>query len=386
MAIYIYLLISYLLSGFIYVGYRLWHKRQATPLQQRRYLRIGIAASLLLPLWTVWPTTPAVVYPAHTIDAMSHEFVNDPVLDEALMACYDRVNTQEGFCHCEQLQQANLLYYHPNPYFNFALAHRATVRTITWVVSLFIIAGLIWKLAYLFYLIHRSPRTVRYIDGRRYICLQHDGQQLAASFRLWHRYILWHGALDTLPEEEQAAVLAHEVAHLNGGDTFESIGLSILQLGWWLNPVFYAVKRDLLLINEQIADQWALLRGQAPQRYAHLLLRLQQYQQHGWIAGMASGDLRKRITAIIQPRTRRYRHYTPWVSAAIGLALLGLVHVAAPTTRALCFDYERYTMMHQQHQAEGKAVFCKSCLYHDLLQARREAGPQWRQLIPVSPD
>lgn len=384
MAIYLYLLTSYLLSGLVYLGYRLWHRRQATPLQQRWYLRLGIGLSLVLPLWAIWPTLPEDPYPTHAVGSMADTFVNEPVLDEALMACYDRVETQEGFCHCEQLQQANLLYYHPQPYFNFAIQYQSHLQRIAQLVSLLIVLSLMWKLTHLFKLIYCSPRTVRHYEGRRYICLHHDGPHLAASFRLWHRYVVWHSDLDRLPPAEQDAIWAHEVAHIHSGDTFESIGLSLLQLFWWLNPIYYVLKRDLLLINEHIADQWALLRSQAPQRYAQLLLRLQQHQQRGWIAGMASGDLRKRITAIVRPRPLHHSHWTPWISAAIGIVMLATVKVAAPATQALCFDFERYALMHNQHEAEGKAVFCKSCLYFDLLQARQSAGAQWRRHFPIT--
>lgn len=385
MAIYLYLLTSYLLSGVVYLGYHLWYKRQATALQQRWYLRIGVALSLVLPLWSVWPTTPAEPYPAHIIENLSDDFVNDPILDQALMACYERVNTQEGFCHCEQLQQANLLYYHPNPYYDFAIQHRAQVRALALAVSGLLIAALLGKLLYLLYLIRTSRQSVHYIDGQRYIYLHRDGRHLAASFKLWNRYIIWHSALDALPLAEQNAVLAHEVAHIKGGDTLESITLSILQIGWWLNPVFYALQRDLTLINEHLADQWAIYRSQAPQQYAHLLLRLQALQQRNWVAGIASGNLRKRITAIVQPEYRPWNGWTPFVSLVIGGLLLSITHLSAPTTQAFCFEYERYQLMHDQHQVDGKSVFCKSCLYQDLMEARASAGAQWRRLIPIDP-
>lgn len=382
--IYLLLLLGYLLSGLGYLLYQLWIRQHIAPKQRKVYIYTMIGLSFLLPLLFLHQDSalPSALQRSQIVAV--DDFVNDPVLDEALIACYDKVNSQEGLCHCEQLQQSNLLYYQSNPFYNFLIQHRTTIGILAGLVAILVLLGLLAKVIYLIHLIY-DKNTVRKTiinDGKKYILLKRIGDVLAASFRLWDRYILWHPQLDALPADEQQAILMHEIAHLDNGDTFEQIGLSVLQAFWIANPIYYYIKKELDLINEFIADQFALKNIPNALSYAKLLVKLKEQQQLGLSNHLSNSSLKTRLLAILHPQQFIGLRYMPAIITAVAAAMLAFSASTAPVIHEQYSLYEEYCYMHNEHGRTGRKVFCRACLYEDL-QKERQQSRTWTRKINI---
>ncbi len=379
--IYLYLLLGYLLSGLGYVVYRFLIKNKITPRQTKVYIYSIVGLSLLLPLLFLQGVPLGNFGEEQAKIIAPTAFVNEPVLDKALKSCYDKVNSQEGLCHCEQLQESNLLYFQPNPFYDFLIKNKTAIQKGAIGVTLIIILGLLMKIAYLIYLIRTSEIQKRAVEGKTYRILRREGSFMAASFRLWYRYILWHPSLDLLPKSEQEAILMHEISHIKNGDTFEQIGLMFLQVFWFINPVFYFIKKELDLVNEFMADEFALRKTGNPHSYATLLVKLKEQQQVGLTRSINGGSLKTRILAILNPQQFIYMRYMPAIVTAVAATMLAFSASTAPLMSEQYSLYEEYCFMHDEHDKTGKKIFCRACLYEDLQHEHEKAGEDWNKLV-----
>ena len=379
--IYLYILLSYLLSLIGFGIYRYAIKDKITPKQRKVYIYSFIVLSFALP-WAFVQSANLTFIEQHAEITTPDDFVNEPVLDEALKSCYDKVASQEGLCHCEQLQQSNLLYYTPNRFYNFLITNKATIQIISISISAIVLLSLLFKIAYLTFLILTSQRQIIRIENRDYRLLRRKGSFLAASFRLWHSYILWHPNLDDLTQSEQDAILMHEISHIKNGDTFEQIGLMFLQIVWLVNPIYYLIKKELDLLNEYIADAFALDKTGNPHSYATLLVKLKEKQTLGLGNHFGGNALKARVLAILNPQQFIYMRYLPMIMVGVTALMLGLAASTAPMMTKQYALYEEYYTMHNEHDKTGKTVFCRSCLYQDLLRDRQNMSDQeWEEVV-----
>jgi len=378
--IYLYLLLGYSLSAIGFLIYKFLIKNKIAPRQRKVYIYSVVALSLALP-FLFMQSSKVLPSAQHATIVQPEEFVNEPVLDKALSSCYDKVESQEGLCHCEQLQQSNLLYYQPNQFYDFIITNKATIRAISIGIAGLIALALLLKIAYLLKLIRKGSVEEQIIEGKVYRVLRLEGNYMAASFRLWHRYILWHPSLDNLTKDEQQGILMHEVAHLRNGDTFEQIGLYVLQIFWIINPVFYAIKKELDIINEFIADQFALNKVGNPHSYATLLVKLKEKQQIGLANHLGYTGLKTRLLAILNPQQFIYMRYLPAILGLVAAAMLAFSASTAPLMSEQYAIYEEYCLMQDEHSKSGKATFCRPCLYEDLKAEQKNAGEAWNTLL-----
>jgi beta-lactamase regulating signal transducer with metallopeptidase domain len=146
--------------------------------------------------------------------------------------------------------------------------------------------------------------------------------QLLVPAGLWQR----------LGEDQRAALLTHELAHLRRGDAWVR-GLEILATGlYWWHPVVWWACREIREAQEQLCDAWVVwaLPGTA-RAYATALVETVDFlsETPSVLPAVASGlgpvqGLRRRITMIMQGTT-------PRALSAVGLlAVLGLGVVLLP--------------------------------------------------------
>ena len=360
--------------------YRYAIKDKITPKQRKVYIYSFIVLSLTLP-WAFVQSANIEFVDQYSEITTPDEFVNEPVLDEALKSCYDKVASQEGLCHCEQLQQSNLLYFTPNSFYDFLITNKATIQKISISIAAIVLLSLLFKIAYLTFLILTSSQRIIRIENRDYRLLRREGSFLAASFRLWHSYILWHPNLDDLSQSEQDAILMHEISHIKNGDTFEQIGLMFLQIVWLVNPIYYLIKKELDLLNEYIADAFALDKTGNPHSYATLLVKLKEKQTLGLANHFGGNALKARVLAILNPQQFIYMRYLPMIMVGVAALMLGLAASTAPMMTKQYALYEQYCMMHDEHDKTGKTIFCGSCLYEDLLKERQNmSNEEWEKV------
>lgn len=355
-----YIIFSYILSA---VGYGIYHfgvRRYSSVKQQKWILYTVLGLSLILPLGLVHSSPLFYTEKSH----IEVEFHDEPVLTKELLACYTRTSSQEGFCHCEEVQQLNLVQYEKNSYYDTFLTYQSTLSWMLLGIAAFVLTLLAFKLLQLVYYIRSSIREVRVIDGKKYTMLINTKSILAASFFLGKRYIIWHPELDKLSQKEQEAILQHEIAHINHKDTWEQIGMSLIQIGWFFNPIFYYIKKDLNLINEYLADAFAVEKVNDVKMYANLILKLKANQQFGFVHQMAQHPIQARIVQLFE--TKPKHSFLPVWLIVIGLFMVTTGWTTAPIVNKKHTEFEEYCHLQHEYKESGRNVFCKNCLFEDL--------------------
>ena len=129
--------------------------------------------------------------------------------------------------------------------------------------------------------------------------------------------------------------LAHEWAHVSGRDSGTWLIVNCLQCLLYYNPLYWLLRRQLLLTMDQLADAHAAECGESPADYAAFLVQLARAQQRqSPRLALAVSDphslLRKRVEFLIEhnPLSRLSCSWTQHALIAIGAVLLVLASTA----------------------------------------------------------
>ena len=141
------------------------------------------------------------------------------------------------------------------------------------------------------------------------------------------------GLFQRLPEEQQATLLLHELAHLKRGDHWVRL-LEFLACGlyWWLPLVWYA-SRELREAEEQCCDAWVVSTlPESGRTYATALVETLDFlsEAPAAVPVLASGigpvtDLKRRLIMIMRGTTPRS---LTWCGC-LAVLILGGVAIAA---------------------------------------------------------
>ncbi|TVT41840.1 TonB family protein [Hymenobacter setariae] len=125
---------------------------------------------------------------------------------------------------------------------------------------------LAWQVGRLWWLARRLPREVR--PG--YVLAYTGGRLPASSFG---RVVFWDETA-SLPPAEAAAVLTHELAHVQQRHTTDVLWLEAWRALLWPNPFVHLLLPALRLTHELLADAAAASSAAQPATYPTLLARL----------------------------------------------------------------------------------------------------------------
>lgn len=156
------------------------------------------------------------------------------------------------------------------------IAPRFPIESILWLVYAIIAASLLLRL------LHNLYRALRVkTKGEK---LQHVGVPLV----ILPEHIPTHSFFNTIyinpkdyTEEGASAILAHELAHIRQGHSWDILFVELLRVLFWFNPVLLAYKRAMQLNHEFLADE-AVIQQQNIDipTYQYLLLdKIAQAQQ-----------------------------------------------------------------------------------------------------------
>ena len=142
--------------------------------------------------------------------------------------------------------------------------------------------------------------------------------------------LIWPKSLaDPLTGEARRAVIAHELAHLRRRDHWVGWLELVASCGWWWNPLFWHVRRQLCENAELACDAWvvSLLPG-GRRAYARTLVEISELLS--WTAapapavGMGASArhlFERRLSMIL-------REHVPCRAPLAGLTLIGLLGIA----------------------------------------------------------
>ncbi|WP_233635824.1 TonB family protein [Hymenobacter setariae] len=132
---------------------------------------------------------------------------------------------------------------------------------------------LAWQVGRLWWLARRLPREVR----SSYVLAYTGGQLPVSSFG---RVVFWDETAHLLPAEA-AAVLTHELAHVQQRHTFDVLWLEAWRAVLWPNPFAHLLLPALRLTHELLADRAAAGGASQEMVYPTLLARLAAQQLSG---------------------------------------------------------------------------------------------------------
>ncbi|MEM6380207.1 MAG: TonB family protein, partial [Bacteroidota bacterium] len=128
------------------------------------------------------------------------------------------------------------------------------------------------RFCYGLYRLYRVKKTAEYLVHQDYTLLK--SKKVPSPFSFF-RYVYWNPKLN-LQQEEGAAILAHELAHVRRGHSLDILFLELLQILLWFHPLIPIIKKSIRNVHEYQADADVL--KQVPVRpYGQILLYQARY-------------------------------------------------------------------------------------------------------------
>ena len=362
-----YIILTYLLSIIGTICYCLLLRKQWSA-QQQKGIIIGIVCLSL--------SVPFIIDSVHSNRTTKNETclhnheIPEMVISQycpasgELEMCYEIATRQINFCECEAVEKANLLMYKQNPVYDFLITHQSKVDLffLIGIGTMFVI--LLVRLAYLLFLIKFSQRKKVVFDGKTYTILYPKKRIAVCSFKLWHNYILWQEDMKLLNEDEQNAILWHEISHLQQRDTWLKIAFNLMQSIWWLNPVYYFFAKELERISEHIADELAVQKLGSTKTYASLLVKMKRRKNLPLAHAFNNSQLKVRVEYLLQKKSMRQKKFASFVGffMLISIFFFSITFYTMPSIRKTMDDIKFYETLSKEYQNTGKSVFCKNCL------------------------
>lgn len=349
-----YLLSSVLLSWIgvgVYLLYR-WLRPEVRG--QRLMIWLVIVASLVIPLFSPLGNFQGTHHQTSDLLA-SHETVTDGFIPPAGVTIHE-------FCHCSDPQPHDVLMYQASRFYDVLLANAdiLTLLLISCMVFFLLRHGL--SLIGLVRMIRKHPVEKVSFGGYRVFVVRGFEKVSAGCIRLGKPYIFWHPDLDRLSQKEQDCIMYHELSHLRQFNTYEKIFLAALQGIWFFNPAWYFFRKELDVLSEFQADEFASKKVQSKRDYAHLLLKVKSEQEFRLAHFFQGSSIRKRIVRILEGRPNARLPMLP--AAVIGLFLLFSSDLLAQSYISHSIqELEVYEFMASANEETGQEEFCKKCTY-----------------------
>jgi bla regulator protein blaR1 len=193
------------------------------------------------------------------------------------------------------------------------------VESVLWVIYSVIAAILLLRLLYNLY-----QAMVMQAKGEK---LQHAGVPLV----ILPENVPTHSFFSTIyinqkdfAEESATAILAHELAHVRQGHSWDILFVEVLRVLFWFNPVLYAYKRAIQLNHEFLADEAVIQQENFDiPTYQYLLLdKIAQAQQLSLVQQFDYFITKKRMIMMTK-EAKRQRSF--WKRLALLPLLTGLI-------------------------------------------------------------
>lgn len=140
--------------------------------------------------------------------------------------------------------------------------------------------------------------------------------------------LLWPATIsDRLDDEQIAAILSHELAHVRRRDNLTAMLHMAVEAVFWFHPLVWWLSARLVDERERACDEDVLRSGREPQPYAESLLRTCEFYLESslpCVTGVTGADLKRRIETIMRNRP----------TATLGRARAALLLVFAITAVA----------------------------------------------------
>jgi uncharacterized protein (TIGR03435 family) len=116
--------------------------------------------------------------------------------------------------------------------------------------------------------------------------------------------LMWPAGIeDRLSDEQIAAILAHEVAHVRHRDNLAAVIHMLVEAVFWFHPLTWWIGARLVDERERACDEDVVRLGTAPDVYAESILKTVRFYVESplvCVAGVTGSDLKKRVEQIMR--------------------------------------------------------------------------------------
>lgn len=300
-AIAYYLLKVILCSGILFGYYHLVLRNKLFHQWNRFYLIGSILLSITLPLLQI-PVSAPVNHESRIISALEMVSGADEYVREA--------NTQVSFT------------------WNSALL-ASTAYTL---VSLVILAIFILALRRIHQMIRRNHAVA--IDDFYFLNTTEPGTPFS-----YMRFLLWNQDI-ALDSDTGRRILEHELVHIREKHTWDKLFVQSILVLFWINPVFWLIRRELAIVHEFIADRKTIGDGDA-HAFARVLLETSYPGYAPMITqSFFSSSIKRRLAMI----TRQQHPGLSYISRLMMIPVIFLLLFA--------FGVKAKTFLNPEHIAE----------------------------------
>ncbi len=106
--------------------------------------------------------------------------------------------------------------------------------------------------------------------------------------------------------EDFEDILKHEYTHVRQGHTFDVLLIEIIRAFQWFNPVFYFIKKSIVLNHEYLADDFLIRNSTSIKEYQYRLLNIQTNFQLIPLAHSFSNLIKNRLVMINKKPTSNF--------------------------------------------------------------------------------
>jgi uncharacterized protein (TIGR03435 family) len=138
--------------------------------------------------------------------------------------------------------------------------------------------------------------------------------------------LLWpEGISEHLDDEQLAAIVAHEVCHVQRRDNLFALLQMCVQAVFWFHPLVWWMGARLLEERERACDEAVLRLGNEPAQYADAILKACRFCVESpltCISGVSGSDLKRRMVRIMNAATVPLSRSRKMLLAAVAVATI----------------------------------------------------------------
>jgi beta-lactamase regulating signal transducer with metallopeptidase domain len=136
------------------------------------------------------------------------------------------------------------------------------------------------------------------------------------------RWLFWNSEIKTdSPEGKQ--IFRHELFHIKQKHSADIVLMELLNAVAWVNPVFSLVKKELRVIHEFLADEYAV-EDHDSSDYAELLLMQTLHTKHPLTNPFFHNHVKRRIMVLMFSKKPAYQYLRKMLVLPMALFLFGL--------------------------------------------------------------
>jgi hypothetical protein len=184
--------------------------------------------------------------------------------------------------------------------------------------------------------------------------------------------LFWRRGADP-QDPENRKILYHELAHIGGRHSWDGLFTQMVTCVFWMNPVFWMVRRELSVVHEFIADAATGMEGDA-EGFARMLL--QSVNEGRWVEpvqGFFQSPIKRRLVMISNFQRSRFRLLR--MTLAIPVILGAVVFVACTKGQTGLDTLDRVKIEKQNQDLKFKKVVLSKLVFSKFTVTGKTKNP-----------